>query len=301
MTCCKSIAWRRPSGCAAVLCLAVLAGACSSNGTEEAKGPACPGVGVLAEASQLVQFTSSESEVSDVVFRAEMVNAAASCELDDDFVDVALGVQVHAVRGAGKADIYPARYFVAVVDANERILARETFSLPITFEKGQQQAVLRDSVDEVHIPLESEGAGATYQVIVGFELTPDQVTYNRVTSGQGQAARPAAADGAGDGSTEEEQPAATEGADSGSAEEDGAAPAEGDESGSTEAEGSSSTDGGDAGSTGEEEPAADEGGDSGSTEAEESASTDGGDAGSTEEDEPAPAEDGESGPAQDGQ
>jgi hypothetical protein len=184
VTCRSFIAWRRPSGLAAVLCLALLATACSSKNKKEAKGPACPSVGVLADAAQLAQFASTEN-AGDLVFRAEMVNAAASCDYSRKHVDLALAVQVHAIRGsAGGPSVHPSRYFVAVVDAQERILAREFFSLPIVFENTRQQAVLRDTVDRVRIPVKSKEAGATYQVIVGFELTPDQVIYNRVTSGQ---------------------------------------------------------------------------------------------------------------------
>ena len=184
VTCRNTIAWRRPSGLAAVLCLAVFTAACSSNDKEEAKGPACPKVGVLADAAQLVQFASTET-VSDLVFKAEMVNAAANCKYSSKHVDMALAVQVHAIRGqAGTSAVYPSRYFVAVVDPQDRILAKEFFSLPIVFESARQQTVLRDTVDEVRIPVKNEEAGATYQIIVGFELTPDQVIYNRVSSGQ---------------------------------------------------------------------------------------------------------------------
>lgn len=178
---------RRRSGLAAALCVAVLAAACSSNGKDEAKGPSCPKVGVLADAAKLVNFAGSESSMSEIVYRAEIVNAAATCDIDDDRVDLALAIQVHAVRdAAGGAAIYPARYFVAVVDKDERILAKKVFDLAIAFEGAQAQRVLRDSIDEIRIPIENEEAAGTYQVLVGFELTPDQVIYNRVTSGQTQ-------------------------------------------------------------------------------------------------------------------
>ncbi len=183
MTCRNSTAWRRPAGLAAALCLALVAGACSSNGKEEAKGPSCPRVGVLADASQLIQFAGT-ADLGGPVFRAEMVNAAANCDYRRKHVQMALAVQVHAMRQvAGGANVYPSRYFVAVVGAGERILTKQTFDLPIAFENGKRQAVLRDSVEEIRIPVKSKEAGATYEVLVGFELTPDQVIYNRVTSG----------------------------------------------------------------------------------------------------------------------
>lgn len=183
MTCRNSTGWRRPSGLAAVLCLAVLAAACSSNGKKEAKGPACPSVGVLADAAQLAQFSGIAADPSNLVFRAEMVNAAASCKYERKRVDLSLAVQVHAQRQmAAEAVVHPSRYFVAVVDANERILAKKYFDLPIAFANGERQAVLRDTVEQIRIPVKKKKAGAVYQVLVGFELTRDQANFNRVNS-----------------------------------------------------------------------------------------------------------------------
>lgn len=179
---------RRPWGAAAVMCLAVFAAGCSSKNKDDvARGPACPGVGILADASRLVQFAGTEAGGSGILFSAEIVNAAATCDYSRRYVDMALSIQVHARHGqAGGTGVYPSRYFVAVVDPGERILARDIFDLAIAFEAGQPQAVLRDTVDRVRIPLKQKKAGAGYQIIVGFELTPDQVIYNRVTAGTSQ-------------------------------------------------------------------------------------------------------------------
>lgn len=163
----------------------LLTGACSSKDKNaEAAESVCPKVGVLADAAQLVEFSGMERNLGNVVYRAEIVNAAVQCEYSRRGVDLTLTLQFHAARGPsslGRA--YQVRYFVAVTDPSERILAKEMFELPVLFTSAQNEAVLRDKVEQIRIPLKDKQAGMAYQVLVGFDLTTDQVIYNRVTSG----------------------------------------------------------------------------------------------------------------------
>lgn len=164
----------------------LLTGACSSNNKNAGAAEVCPKVGVLADASQLVEFSGAAGDVGGVVYRANIVNAAIRCQYTKRWVDLTLILQFHAVRGPsslGRA--YQFRYFVAVTDPSENILAKEVFKLPLQFPSAENEAVLRDKVERIRIPMKKKRkeTGMAYQVLVGFDLTPDQVIYNRVNLG----------------------------------------------------------------------------------------------------------------------
>lgn len=162
----------------------LLTGACSSNKKDAKAAEVCPKVGVLADASQLVEFSGAPGDVGGVVYRANIVNAAVQCDYSRHRVDLNLTLQFRAARGPASLGLaYQLGYFVAVTDPSENILAKEVFKVPVLFNSAENVTVLREKVEQIRIPLKNKEAGMAYQILVGFDLTADQVIYNRVSLG----------------------------------------------------------------------------------------------------------------------
>ena len=108
----------------------LLLAACSS---DDGPPPPCPIVVLVKDADRLTRFEGSGRDLTDVVFETTIRNADVACAYDDNEVEAALRVLFATTRGpadtARRADF---RYFVAVADREQNILAREEFDLAAT-------------------------------------------------------------------------------------------------------------------------------------------------------------------------
>ena len=89
----------------------------------------------------------------------------------------------------GRSKTY--RYWVAVTDRNRTVLAKETFDLPVTFPEGEDRVYVTEQIGSITIPRASMAtSGSNFEVLIGFEVTPQMAAFNRegkrfrVTAGQ---------------------------------------------------------------------------------------------------------------------
>jgi hypothetical protein len=69
---------------------------------------------------------------------------------------------------------------VAVTDRNREILAKEYFDLPVTFAAGQDRVMVNESLEGITIPrVDQKVSGSNFEVLIGFEVTPEQAAFNR--------------------------------------------------------------------------------------------------------------------------
>lgn len=164
---------------AAALLAGLLLAACASDD----RPPRCPDPVVLREAGRLVQFQDTGRDLTDVTFEARIADVALGCEVDEDdgkrTVEAELQILFQAEKGpanqSGRANF---TYFVAVVDRDDKVLNRETFGVSMPMPGNQTQV---ESVDvlEPRIPLREGETGKSYTLYVGFDLSRDQLEYNR--------------------------------------------------------------------------------------------------------------------------
>ena len=156
--------------------------ACAGGGEEAA--PTCPSVIVVGDARQITQFLPGQGrDLTDIVLEASIVDFNGTCETDtnDDveFVDVELNLTIEARRGPANSDRTGAyEYFVAIVDQGKNIRAREVFASDFEFEDGRTRLAAVEELTQ-EIPLRPGEAGQDYDIMVGFQLTREQLEYNR--------------------------------------------------------------------------------------------------------------------------
>ncbi len=156
-------------------------------------GP-CPYVKVLYDAARYVELADfSRPSVAGVGFTGEIEGVSADCVYREaDPIRVDMNILFNLGKGAqASGDQRTYRYWVAVTERNTAVLAKEYFDLPVNFE-GQTTASIQQAQTIVIPRAEATTSGNNFEILVGFEITPEMADFNRsgsrfrVTAGQTQ-------------------------------------------------------------------------------------------------------------------
>ena len=144
-------------------------------------GP-CPFAKTLYDAARYVEFTGGQESSSSVGFTGEVQGVASSCAYkSNDPIRVTLNILFEFGKGPqaqGSSKTY--RYWVAVTDRNREVLAKQTFDLPISFEAGKDRVYKSEDVNGIVIPrIKETVSGENFEILVGFEVTPQMAAFNR--------------------------------------------------------------------------------------------------------------------------
>lgn len=143
-------------------------------------GP-CPFVRVLYDASRFVRLDGPEL-YSNVGFTGEITNVTATCRyVGAQPIAVALNMDFAFGKGPKAAgDRVDAVYWVAVTRRDIAPLARERFPISATFPAGAARVGVSDTVGQIVIPrANADISGSNFEILVGFELPPEQLAFNR--------------------------------------------------------------------------------------------------------------------------
>ena len=144
-------------------------------------GP-CPFVKSLYDAARYIEFKDNREASAQVGFSGEIQGISAGCQYKDDQpIQVTMEVLFELGKGpqaVGRQKTY--RYWVAVTDRNRAVLAKQTFDLPVTFPEGQDRVYVTENVNQIVIPRNATTvSGSNFEVLVGFEVTPQMAAFNR--------------------------------------------------------------------------------------------------------------------------
>jgi len=144
-------------------------------------GP-CPFAKALYDAARYVEFQSGQEASGTVGFTGELQGVAATCAYkSDEPIKVSMNLLFEFGRGpqaSGTSKTY--RYWVAVTDRNREVLAKQSFDLPVSFPAGQDRLYKTESVGGIVIPRATATvSGANFEILVGFEVTPEMAAFNR--------------------------------------------------------------------------------------------------------------------------
>lgn len=180
--------WNRRAAAAGALAALIFLGACAGLQDDPfAKPPVgpCPSVLILRDAATAVVFRpGGTADPADVAYRLELAPVKSICRYngDDTEIEVDVEIEVTALSGpaatGGKLAI---PYFVAVIAPGDRILAKGSFEVGLRFGQGQARATARQRTKRKIVP-GAELTGADFEVLMGLQLTPEQLDYNRRTA-----------------------------------------------------------------------------------------------------------------------
>jgi hypothetical protein len=169
-----------PACAAFALAVSTLSG-CSSEKQAEI---GCPKVVQAAGADTIALFRPGGHTVNDVMVGGKILGVDAKCVREK--VGVAVNAEIEFYAQRASLDIKDATfpYFVALVDPNQHVLTEEGFQFPFPFLPGESYRHLPPEKVTVHLPLKNQADGGAYTVVVGFQLTPDQLAFNRTARTQ---------------------------------------------------------------------------------------------------------------------
>ena len=122
-------------------------------------------------------------DVIDMEFDAEIVQLAGECAYSDGRSALAISFfpAFRVTLGAADADRRAQfSYFVAVVRRSDSaILNKEVFDLSVVAPPNQNQVRFRDNQIDLRLPLREGETGSSFQLLLGFQLSEEQLQYNR--------------------------------------------------------------------------------------------------------------------------
>lgn len=167
--------------CAALALAVLMLSGCSSDKKADL---GCPKIMPAPGADTIALFGPGGHAAKDVVVGGKIYDLQAKCRHDK--VGVALNAEIRFYAQRASMDLKDATfpYFVALVDPDEHVVVEEAFTLPFPFLPGETYRRLPAEKITVHLPLKTPSEGSAYTVLVGFQLTPDQLAFNRSTRPQ---------------------------------------------------------------------------------------------------------------------
>lgn len=145
-------------------------------------GP-CPLMGVLYDTARVVQFNQPGSQrYANITFTGEMQGVRGLCRyVDADPIRMNMEIEMAFGRGpAATSDRQTYRYWVAVTRRGRAPIEKVYFDLDVRFPRGEQVVNVRERIEEIVIPRANQDiSGENFEILVGFELTPEQLQFNR--------------------------------------------------------------------------------------------------------------------------
>lgn len=144
-------------------------------------GP-CPYVKALYDAARYQEFAGGRESAATVGFTGEIEEVEARCKYQaDEPIKVQVGVLFALGRGpAAEGDRKTYRYWVAVTRRDSAVITKEFYDLPVKFENGADRTQVAEELGEITIPRANNNiAGTNFEILVGFDVTPQMAAFNR--------------------------------------------------------------------------------------------------------------------------
>ncbi len=145
-------------------------------------GP-CPYVKVLYDAARYVELKDQQETANAVGYTGEITGLRASCSYKGA-EPIKLQVAAQFALGKGpqaQGDTKVYRYWVAVTARNQFVLAKQDFDLKVKFPKDQDRVVVVDTLRDIVIPRsKATVSGSNFEVLIGFDVTPEMAEFNRL-------------------------------------------------------------------------------------------------------------------------
>jgi hypothetical protein len=157
--------------------LATLALAFTATADARSKPVSCPSVSILMDAVRITQMKAGRIDM-----KAEIREPTLSCSLASGTAKAKLSFWV---KGAISplSDIAPREvpYFVAIISEG-KVIGKEVFTMAIPFAEGKRKISVKEKIARIDIPVADGKKADDYSVTIGFQLTEEQVNYNRTAS-----------------------------------------------------------------------------------------------------------------------
>lgn len=145
----------------------------------------CPQVELVDDLSSISDFSNSKDMVhKNLISRVDLSSAESTCKLSANSAIIDLKLLFNGMLGPkGKQKdsdkpffSYP--YFVAVTAPGGKIIGKEVFAASLAFSAHEDKHVYYENLRQI-IPITDKNAANRYKILIGFQVSPEQLAYNR--------------------------------------------------------------------------------------------------------------------------
>jgi hypothetical protein len=147
--------------------------------------PVCPRADLLWEAADLSRYRDESStaiqDIRDLVLSARIIAIPAKCQQGDTATQVAadVGVTIQFTRGpAMQGRTVDVPFFLAATEGG-RVLDKKIYVMRVIFPENVDQVALTSDGVHMVFPVSTTKSGAAYTVLAGFQLTEQELAFNR--------------------------------------------------------------------------------------------------------------------------
>jgi hypothetical protein len=173
---------RRAAALAVAAAAASLAGCTWFGSTRE--GLTCPPVIPAPNADTIAVFGPGGHDAKDVLVGGKFYKIDSICAREKQGVVINAEITFYAQRVVIETKSVTFPYFVALVDPQQRVLSEESFQVALPFPAAEYYRESTPEKISIHLPVTDRADASAFTVVVGFQLTPDQIAFNRSTHPQ---------------------------------------------------------------------------------------------------------------------
>jgi len=155
-----------------------------------AKGSAtCPNIKIVDDLDVMHQFSSPKNPVErNRISSLYLTSLSGDCNVSGNNVVVDVNIEYEGILGP-KARIwetdkpsfaYP--YFMAMTDPSGNIITKDVYAVTMTYESGSSRVALKESLNQI-IPKNNVRDLSDHTIMIGLQLTPDELAFNRTDTG----------------------------------------------------------------------------------------------------------------------
>ena len=137
----------------------------------------CPQATTVPDLQTIARLAPSGND-QDVQTAGRIASVSSSCTDEDGGVVASLAIEFTALRTGPAIRHIDLPYFVAIADASGNILGKKVFAIGLDF-PGESATLKTTEKVTTHLPLKNPQLGDIYTIIVGFQLTRNEVDFNR--------------------------------------------------------------------------------------------------------------------------
>lgn len=145
----------------------------------------CPPVEIVTDLSSISDFSDPmKMSQKNLISRVDMGSAQSTCQLSSNTATVDLKLSFKGVLGpkakqkSSDKPFFSYPFFVAVTEPNGRIMAKEIFAASLSFGKDENEHAYYENLRQI-IPIKSKKHAYRYKIMIGFQLSPEQLEFNR--------------------------------------------------------------------------------------------------------------------------
>ncbi len=145
----------------------------------------CPEVQIVDDLSSLSDFEDpNKPSKKRLISRVDLKSAESTCKIASKSVTVDLKLIFNGALGEkgrtkdSDKPFFSYPFFVAVTAPNGKIMAKEIFAASLTYAPEEQTHTYFEKLRQI-IPIQNKSKAHMHKVLIGFQVTPDQLAYNR--------------------------------------------------------------------------------------------------------------------------